>query len=153
MNVKTTYDRSADFASYRTFAQAPEPPSIDNLPGYGEVTGRLIQRRIASKLEDKGLHEASWDEADLHVRFLIGGQTYQPADDPVAQAWADPTVTEPEEYVDASLVIEMADRRRGRRVWHGCANEEVFSQTADGEEILRAVDSVLEKYPPSSRQK
>ena len=91
-------------------AAPANPPSIDNLPGYGETTGRLIQRRIASKLEYEGLHQASWDEADLHVSFSIGGQTYKQADDSVADRWADPTLTEPEEHVDGSLVIEMAEK-------------------------------------------
>jgi hypothetical protein len=146
LSVKTNYDDSADFTNYRTFAQAPLPPSTADMPGYGEITGRQIQRRIASQLEQKGLQPAGWDEADLQVRFSIGGQRYEQADDSVARDWADPTGDTP---VDGSLVIDIADRRQRQLIWRGFANEDIFSQPMDGDLILRAVDALLAEYPPS----
>ena len=47
VKTNTTYDDTVDFASYKTFSQAPAPTSADNMPGYSEITGRKIQERQA----------------------------------------------------------------------------------------------------------
>lgn len=73
IQTNTTYDDSADFAAYRTFAQAPAPTYATDMPGYSEITGRNIQEQIARNLQQKGLQPASWDDADLQVSFTLGG--------------------------------------------------------------------------------
>jgi hypothetical protein len=53
-----------------------------------------------------------------------------------------------ENYVQGSLVIDMADRAKERLVWHGYGSENLFSQTSSDQTFKQAVDAVLAKYPP-----
>ncbi len=153
IQTSTTYDNSADFAAYRTFAQAPAPTYASDMPGYSEITGRDIQGQIANKLQQKGLQPASWDEADLQVSFTLGGQPRQQTEYWGGWGWYGgygPGEMETENYVQGSLVIDMADRAKKRLVWHGFGTENLFSETASAETIARGVDAVLAKYPPSA---
>jgi hypothetical protein len=150
VKTSTTYDHSADFGSYRTFAQAPPPNYVAAMPGYSEITGRRIQERIASNLEQKGLEAASWDEADLQVSFTLGGQERQDTEYWGGWGWYGPGEITTESYVEGSLVIDMADRVKQRLVWHGYGTEDVFSQPKNDDAVMRAVDAILEKFPPST---
>ena len=145
----TTYDPSMNFADYRTFAQAPPPASVAAMPGYSEITGRQVQERIANNLEQKGFRPARWDEADLQVSFTLGGQPRQDIESWGGWGWYGPGEVTTENYVEGSLVIDMADRVRQRLVWHGYGSEDVFSQAAGEEALMKAVDAVLEKFPPA----
>lgn len=152
VKINTTYDESADFGNYQTFAQAPPPNAVAGLPGYSEITGRQIQERIAYDLEQKGLQPASWDDADLQVSFTLGGQARQETEYWGGWGWYGPGEIATESYVHGSLVIDMADRVRQRLVWHGYGKEDVFSQPKNDEALLRAIDAILEKYPPGYHQ-
>jgi len=150
VTTKTTYDDSVDFASYRTFGQAPPPATVEGIPGYSEITGNKIQQRIAYDLEQKGLQPASWDEADLQVTFTLGGQVRQQVEywGGYGWGWYGPGDVTTEEYLEGSLVIDIGDRANKRLIWHGYGSEDIFSQAADEQNVLRAVDALLEKYPP-----
>ncbi len=156
IQTNTTYDNSADFAAYRTFAQAPAPANASDMPGYSEITGRNIQEQIANNLQQKGLQPASWDEADLQVSFTLGGQARQQTeywggwDGYGGYGGYGPGEMETENYVQGSLVIDMADRAKKRLVWHGYGTENLFSENASDETLARAVNAVLAKYPPSA---
>lgn len=150
IQTNTTYDDSADFAAYRTFALAPAPTYATDMPGYSEITGRNIQDQIAKNLQLKGLQPASWDEADLQVSFTLGGQERQDVEYWGGWGWYGPGEVETENYVQGSLVIDMADRAMKRLVWHGSGTENLFTQTPNEEMVARAVDAVLAKFPPAS---
>jgi len=150
IKTNTTYDDTADFASYKTFAQAPAPTHAQSMPGYSEITGRKIQQRIAYNLEQKGLELASADEADLVVSFTLGGQPRQEVEYYGGWGWYGPGMVDTENYVEGSLVIDMGDRVKKRLVWHGYGTEDIFTQSGADEILFRAVDAVLEKYPPGA---
>jgi hypothetical protein len=150
IQTNTTYDDSADFAAYRTFAQAPAPTYATDMPGYSEITGRNIQAQIANNLQQKGLQPASWDDADLQVSFTLGGQARQDTEYWGGWGWYGEGEVETENYVQGSLVIDMADRAKKRLVWHGFGTENLFSEGASDETLARAVDTVLAKYPPAA---
>ena len=93
---------------------------------------------------------ASWDEADLQVSFTLGGQERQDVEYWGGWGWYGPGEVETENYVQGSLVIDMADRAMKRLVWHGSGTENLFTQTPNEEMVARAVDAVLAKFPPAS---
>ena len=130
IQTNTTYDDSADFAAYRTFAQAPAPTYATDMPGYSEITGRNIQEQIAKNLQQKGLQPAGWDDADLQVSFTLGGQARQNTEYWGGWGWYGAGEVETENYVQGSLVIDMADRAKKRLVWHGFGTENLFSEGA-----------------------
>jgi len=147
ITAKTTYDDSMDFTSYRTFGQGPPPASVEGMPGYSEITGNKIQQRIAYDLEQKGLQPASWDEADLQVTFTLGGQARQQTEYWGAGWYAAGDITTAD-YIEGSLVIDIGDRAKNRLIWHGYGSEDIFSQSENEDNVLRAVDALLAKYPP-----
>jgi hypothetical protein len=149
IQANTSYDGSADFATYRTFAQAPPPTYATEIPGYNEVSGAKIQQRITNNLQRKGLEQTSWEEADLQVGFNIGGQAQQDVADWGVSGWDGPGELTTENYVEGCLVIDMADRAKDRLIWHGYGTERLFSQTASDETFKQAVDAILAQYPPS----
>lgn len=153
IQTNTTYDDSADFAAYRTFAQAPAPTYATDMPGYSEITGRNIQEQIAKNLQQKGLQPAGWDDADLQVSFTLGGQARQNTEYWGGWGWYGAGEVETENYVQGSLVIDMADRAKKRLVWHGFGTENLFSEGASDETLARAVDAVLAKFPPATSGK
>jgi len=153
IQTNTTYDDSADFAAYRTFAQAPAPTYATDMPAYSEITGRNIQEQIAKNLQQKGLQPAGWDDADLQVSFTLGGQARQNTEYWGGWGWYGAGEVETENYVQGSLVIDMADRAKKRLVWHGYGSENLFSQSASDETLARAVDAVLAKFPPATSGK
>jgi len=147
ITTKTTYDDSVDFSTYRTFGQGPVPASVAGMPGYSEITGSKIQQRIADDLQKKGLQPASWEEADLQVTFTLGGQARQQVEYWNAGGYESSAFTT-ENYIEGSLVIDIGDRAKNRLIWHGYGSEDIFTQNADEEAVLRAVDALLAKYPP-----
>ncbi len=149
VRTNMTYDDSVDFASYKTFAQAPAPDYASNMPGYSEITGRKIQERIAFDLQQRGLEPASAEEADLQVTFTLGGQMRQDTEYYGGWGWYGPGTVETTNYVEGSLVIDIADRVRKRLVWHGYGTENIFSQGGEEQMLFKAVDAVLAKYPPT----
>jgi len=146
IQTTSTYDDSADFAAYRTFAQAPPPTYAADIPFYNEDKGRQIQEKIRNNLQRKGLEPASWDEADLQVSFMLGGQERQDN----WRGWDryGPGEVATEDYVEGSLVIDIADRAKERLIWHGYGSDNLFSQTSSDETFKQAVDAILVKYPP-----
>lgn len=152
LKTNTTFDDTVDFGAYRTFAQAPPPQTVEGMPGYSEITGRQVEERIAYDLEQKGLQPASWDEADLQVSFTMGGQRRQETEYWGGWGWYGPGEITTENYVQGSLVIDMADRVRKRLVWHGYGTRDVFTQPKSDKDLLNAVDEILEKFPPSTER-
>lgn len=62
--------------------------------------------------------------------------------------WYGPGTVETTNYVEGSLVIDIADRVQKRLVWHGYGTENIFSQGGEEQMLFEAVDAVLAKYPP-----
>jgi hypothetical protein len=120
------------------------------MPGYSEITGRKIQQRIAYDLQQKGLEPVTGEEADLVVSFTLGGQPRQEVEYYGGWGWYGPGMVDTENYVEGSLVIDIADRVKKRLVWHGYGTENIFSQSASDEILFRAIDALLEKYPPGA---
>jgi hypothetical protein len=152
IQTTSTYDDSASFSAYKTFAQAPPPAYATDIPLYSEATGREIQRKIAHNLEQKGLQPATWDEADLQVSFMLGGQERQDDEYWPGWDWYGPGDVTTENYVQGCLVIDIADRAKKRLIWHGYGSDNLFSQTSSDETFKQAVDAVLAKYPPPGRR-
>lgn len=148
IQTTSTYDDSVSFASYKTFALAPPPKYATDIPRYNETVGEKIQEKFADNLQQKGLRPASWNEADLQVSFTLVGQEQQDDEYWPEWGWYGPGEITTENYVEVSLVIDMADPAKERLVWHGYGGENLFSQTLGDETFKQAVDAVLAKYPP-----
>jgi hypothetical protein len=157
---KTSYDyeKTANFAAFKTYGTKPGTP----------VGQQLIDDRIAaaidSQLAAKGLTKAAADP-DVFVVYHMafdkqqdistyssGGGGYGAYGWGWGGGWAGGTsTTQVRDILIGTLVIDMADAKKGQLVWRGMGVKEVNTQ-ADPEKrdksINKAVEKIFKNYPP-----
>ena len=161
---KTSYDynKSANFASYKTYQQKD-----------GTKVGQpLIDDRIAAAIDTglaaKGLTKAA-SNPDLIVVYHVAfdkqkdistfssgyGGGYGPYGYGWGGGWAGgTTTTQVRDILIGTLVIDMADpkKEKGEMVWRGIATKEGVDVQAKPEKrdknITNAVNKILKNYPP-----
>jgi hypothetical protein len=164
IDVSVDHDPEVDFSKYHTFAQAPPPSRIENLPGYNEVRGRQIQHLIATELEAKGYRKVDPDDADLLVAFTVSGE-------PRTDIWVEESGTawgsggrpgragrygsydrrgtmSTTEYISGALAIDIYDNALRRQVWHGLATADVYTSSEGQKTGDKAVQKLLSRFPP-----
>lgn len=146
LQVASDFDDSVDFSRYETFAQARPPRPSPANPRYNAIAGRRIAGDIDAALAQKGLTQVSWDEADLQVAFSVDGR-------PRTEIWVTNvgwyrSHVSSAQLLEGSLVIDMADRRERRIVWHGVARQQTLADDFEDEHARRAVEAILSKFPP-----
>jgi hypothetical protein len=152
VQVKTDYDRAADFTRYRTYAMG-EGKLVR--PGLEETTNDLvtarINRAVQYQLQQKGLRPER-EDPDLIVRFVAGARTVQELDT-VYDGWGmGPFYGDVwlREYDEGTMVIDLIDRSTGQVVWTaiGRAVDQDFRKP---EFIDKTVAKAFEKFPPQLR--
>lgn len=158
---KTSYDfdKTAPFASYRTYA----------LKEGTKVGQELIDNRIVAAIETelaaKGLtksdsnpdvfvvyHVAFDKEKDISTFSSGYGGGYGPYGWGWGGGWAGGTTnTQVRSILIGTLVIDMADAKKGQIAWRGMATKEVDTQAKPekrDKSINNAVKKIFKKYPP-----
>jgi Domain of unknown function (DUF4136) len=157
---KTSYDfeKTANFAAFKTYGTKPGTP----------VGQQLIDDRIAAAIDTqlaaKGLTKAA-GEPDVFVVYHMafdkqqdistyssGGGGYGAYGWGWGGGWAGGTsTTQVRDILIGTLVIDMADAKKGQLVWRGMGVKEVNTQ-ADPEKrdksINKAVEKIFKNYPP-----
>lgn len=161
LRVGSDYDRTADFAGYRSFSWLPRQD-------YGTRNPLIVERAreaIQSELRKKGyVYSADSGPADFAVDFTIGSQervnvsTYPP---PYAGPWYwyGPrwwgyrywgTGVDVHRYREGTLAIDMFDAKTDKPVWHGWARKPLTRTDLEHSDVSipEAVDAVLATFPP-----
>ena len=157
---KTSYDyeKTANFAAFKTYAHKQGTP----------VGQSLIDDRIVGALETqlaaKGLTKAASDpdvfvvyhmafdkEKDIST-YSSGHGGYGAYGWGWGGGWAGgTTTTQVRDILIGTLVVDLADARKGQLVWRGMGVKEVNTQ-ADPEKrdksINKAVEKIFKNYPP-----
>lgn len=161
MAQKTSYDyeKSASFASFKTFAMKD-----------GTKVGQpLIDNRIVAAIEEelaaKGLSKTE-SNPDVYVVYHIAfdkekdistfssgyGGGYGPYGWGWGGGWAGGTThTQVRDILIGTLVIDMADAAKGQLVWRGMGVKEIDTQAKPekrDKNIKNAVKKILKNYPP-----
>jgi len=160
---KTSYDynKSANFASYKTYQQKDGT----------KVGQQLIDDRIAAAIDTglaaKGLTKAA-SNPDLIVVYHVAfdkqkdistfSSGYGGGYGPYGYGWGGggwaggTTTTQVRDILVGSLVIDMADAAKKEMVWRGMAIKEGIDVQAKPEKrdknITNAVTKILKNYPP-----
>jgi len=157
---KTSYDfeKTANFAAFKTYATKPGTP----------VGQQLIDDRIASAIDTqltaKGLTKAAanpdvfvvyhmaFDKQQDISTYSSGAGGYGPYGWGWGGGWAGGTsTTQVRDILMGTLVIDMADAKKGQLVWRGMGVKEVNTQ-ADPEKrdksINKAIEKIFKNYPP-----
>jgi hypothetical protein len=157
---KTSYDyeKTANFAGFKTYAHKQGTPVGQQL-----IDDRLVAA-IDAQLGTKGLSKAASDpdvfvvyhmafdkEKDIST-YSSGGGGYGAYGWGWGGGWAGGTTsTQVRDILVGTLVIDMADARKGQLVWRGMGVKEVDTQ-ADPEKrdksINKAVEKIFKNYPP-----
>jgi hypothetical protein len=168
IQVGSDYDKTASFTNYRTFTLMQREHH-----GLNPDTNPLVIQRaddaIRAELIARGYqYTADPAAADFSVDFTIGSQDRTDINsypDPYVGMgwgwgrrgwWGGPywgNELDVRQYREGTLSIDVFDARSHRPVWHGWAKKELSRQDMQNSEepIRRAVQAVLEKFPPTAR--
>jgi hypothetical protein len=157
-DLRADYDKSVDFAKYRSF-NFVKTPSTETL-GYGNLVTQQMESSIKSELEKRGYSQA--DKPDLLVNF--SGKLQEKADiqsTPSAGyyygyrgygAWpgyAYGTDVQTVRYTVGTINVDLIDAGRNQMVWEGVAVGEVTKKHLENREaaIAKAIEKIFSKYP------
>jgi len=161
---KTSYDfeKSANFAAFKTYAHKAGTPVGQSL-----VDDRIIAA-IETQLAAKGLTKAAADP-DVYVVYHMafdkekdistyssGGGGYGGYGWGWGGGWAGgTTTTQVRDILMGTLVIDLADARKGQLVWRGMGVKEVNTQANPekrDKSINKAVEKIFKNYPPKVKK-
>lgn len=169
LQVNHDYDPSADFAQYRTFAWAPDPP-----PGSGHllIDSPLMDRRIRTAIEttlkSKGYTQVESGRPDFFVTYQLVVKTqidvntvgpafvwrgypfgYRGFPHPY---WGGiDYMTYVDQYEVGTLIIDFTDAQTHQLFWRGIGERRLSQQSTPEkttEMVNRTVAEMLAQYPP-----
>lgn len=156
--VTADYDRSADFAQYRTFAFF-EPLGTDTA-GYESLVTQALKSATQREMESRGYTYAA-SGADLLINFNAKlSQQMRVSQTPMPMYYGYRRgyyggwntygySTHVDQYVEGTLNIDIVDPKRQQLVWEGVAVGRVKENSREQrqEAISAAVAEVFTKYP------
>jgi Domain of unknown function (DUF4136) len=162
--VSYDYDKTANFADYKTYAHKD-----------GTKVGQpLIDDRIAAAIDTemaaKGLTKSD-SNPDLYVVYHVAfdkqkdistfstgyGGGYGPYGWGWGGGWGGGTsTTQVRDILIGTLVVDMADAKKNQVAWRGMAVKEVNTQANPekrDKSISNAMKKIFKNYPPKSKEK
>jgi len=164
--IRTDFDKSADFSRYRTFAFVERLGT--DVAGYSTLTTQRIRAAVERELTARGYTPSAVGNADLLVNFQgnikekervtelplpMGYYGYRAG---VYAPWAGyPATVDVERYSEGTLNIDLVDRNRRQMVWEGVAVARVTESMREAPEqaIDKAVTEIFAKYPYRAGQR
>jgi hypothetical protein len=156
-DLRADYDKSADFAKYRSF-NFVKTPSTETL-GYGSLVTQQMTSSIKSELEKRGYAQS--ETPDLLVNF--SGKLQEKADIQSTGgsyyygyrgygAWpgyAYGSDVYTVRYTIGTINVDLIDATRNRMVWEGVAVGEVTKKHLENREaaIAKAIEKIFSQYP------
>jgi hypothetical protein len=161
---KTTYDfnKEANFAAFKTYAHK------DGTKAGQELVDKRIVDAIDAQLATKGLTrvEASPDlfvvyhiafdkEKDISTYSSGYGGGYGPYGWGWGGGWAGGTThTQVRDILIGTLVIDLADAKKGQLAWRGIGQKEIDTGAKPekrDKNINNAIKKILKNYPPKQK--
>lgn len=153
--VKTDFDPSADFSSYRTYYWAKAAP----IPGNDLMNQRVVAA-VDQWLTSKGWTKVPEGQGDIAVAVNIstkesqslntfydgmGGWGYRGWGGGMGSA-----TTTVSTYVDGTMLVDLFDAKTKKLVWRGIGTDTVSDDPKkNAEKIQRAVEKMFKKkFPP-----
>lgn len=149
--VKTDYDRNANFSKYKTFSfekvQTADPLWVDR-----------IKSAISSSLTEKGMTqvESGGDISIIAIEMTKTQQTLDTFYNGFGGGWrwgggfGDATTTT-DTYQVGTLVVDMYDSSTKGLLWRGSASDTLSNKSSNNIKNLdKGVDKMFKKYPPKA---
>lgn len=142
MQVQTGGDPQADLSRYKTYSWAPD---VAPEPGtHRTLLDQTVVSAVQMELAEKGLTPAPLGtQPDLLISYYgvarnevtVGGGYYG--------GWYPDTYM----YRQGSLTLLFVDPRTDKVVWQGTASDAIGDAGASQEQVARAVDQLIQRYP------
>jgi hypothetical protein len=161
-DVKTDFDKSADFSKIKTFA-VKIGTSWNN-----QISEKRITDEIAQTLTEKGwkqvdanpdalvlLHGATEKQKNLNTFYSgmggYGGYGYRGWGGGMGMGTATTTVSE---YLVGTLVVDIFDANTKALMYRGTASDEISDKPDKNiKKIAKASDKLFKDFPPGSKDK
>lgn len=157
IKVSSDFDKTAGFASYKTFAFTPEALSFP----LDDINRNRILNAIENELKAKGFTKS--DNPDVLIDINIKAQEQQTATATNTGGYYgrgyrygygggfSTTQIEYDTYIDGTLFVDMIDASNKQLVWQGRGTKTIdpdASQQKREQNINYAVKQIFTKYPP-----
>jgi Domain of unknown function (DUF4136) len=151
--VKTDYDRTADFSQYKTYSwekvQTPDPLWVDR-----------IKAAVNGALAAKGLTEvpSGGNLAIVAVEMTKNQQTLDTFYNGFGGGWRwgggfGNSTTTVENYKVGTLVVDLFDANTKKIVWRGSASDTLSDKSDKNiKELDKGVQKMFAHYPPEAKK-
>jgi len=152
-NVKTDYDKNANFAGYKTFMWIKEPKTTNPLTKERVMSGvnaALTARGLKLVTSDADLciaaHAATTEERSLNTFYNGFGGGWR---------WGGgfgSATTTVDTYEVGTLVVDIFDARTKDAVWRGTSSKTLSGNPEKNAESLnKAIEKMFKNFPPGSK--
>jgi Domain of unknown function (DUF4136) len=157
IKVTSDYDKTAGFASYKTFAFTPEALALP----LDDINRNRVLTAVENELKAKGF--AKSDKPDVLINLNIKAVQQQTATATTSGygygagyrygrgGGFGTTTINYDSYVDGTLFVDMIDAAKNQLVWQGRGTKTIdpdASQQKREQNINYAVKQIFMKYPP-----
>lgn len=158
MDVVSDYDKGTIFSEYRTYA-------IDGVtlpPELSPLNKQRVIDAIKADLQSKGFNESVTPDMLVHVSVIFRekqsvtaytnygyGGMYRPYAWGTGMGMAGYTTYDVQNYIDGSLIIDIADGETRRLIWEGIGNKQIYDVPDHPETAIpAAVQRIMADFPP-----
>jgi hypothetical protein len=162
IRISSDFDKSVQFASYKTYAFTSEAMKIQ----LDDLNKNRILKAVESELVAKGFTKSE-SNADVWIDIQLKGEQKQTATATSSGGYAgygygggyrygygggfSTTTINYDTYVDGTLFIDMIDAKKQQLVWQGRGTKTIdpdANQKKREENINYAVKQIFTQYPP-----
>ncbi len=155
------YNPDYDFYQIKTYAFAP-----GKSVGADSLVGSRVEMAVEEEMTAKGIKLVDADKADILVRFMLmaqnkqdirtydrhyGGGAYRCYRCGYGSGYRTTTEVQVKNYTEGTLVIDLADPKMDRVVWHAISKRKVVkSRTPEERDALvkEVVGGMFAEFPP-----
>jgi hypothetical protein len=160
--VSYDYEKTANFAAFKTYAHKDGTkvgqPLIDNRI-IAAIEAQLAEKGLTKAESDPDLfvvyHVAFDEQKDISTYSSGSGGGYGPYGWGWGGGWAGGTTsTQVRDILVGTLVIDLADAKKGQLAWRGMGVKEVNTQANPekrDKSINNAVKKIFKNYPPKQK--
>lgn len=161
LKVTSDYDKAADFSRYKTYI-------IDTLripAQVNQLNANRVLNAVKADLNKKGFSESATPDMLVHIAFFTkAGQTVTATSSYYGYGyggyyrpyyWGGPaggmgyTTYDVNNYIDGSLIIDIADGQTKNLLWEGIGNKQMDQPSDDPEKAINsAVTAIMASFPP-----
>jgi Domain of unknown function (DUF4136) len=153
-SVSMDYDKTANFAAFKTYAWMPGTPSGNQL------MDQRIQDGVDQQLAAKGLKKIDDpSQADLDVAFYVALTSQTQISTTGMGGWGygwggyggGMTTTSVNNIPIGHLIVDLGDSKTKKLVWRGNAHDNLASKPDKvAKQIQKSLEKMFKKYPPPS---